>query len=106
MAMSIEINEKTRLNVTGEKFFAIIIGVGLSVWAIHTYISKQTERDDKQDVKIETVTIQIDNLEKKVDDNQKQILQRLDDISKKQDSDHDIVIRHEYSNLNKPYYSK
>lgn len=106
MAMSIELNEKTRLNITGEKFVAVVVAICVSVWAIHTYISKQTERDDNQDTKIQSVTIKVDNLEKKVDDNQRQILDRLDEISKKQDKDHDIVIRHEYSNLNKPYYSK
>lgn len=104
--MSIEINENTRLNITGEKFVAVVVAICVSVWAIHTYISKQTERDDSQDTKIQSVSIKVDNLEKKVDDNQKQILDRLDEISKKQDKDHDIVIRHEYSNLNKPYYSK
>jgi peptidoglycan hydrolase CwlO-like protein len=102
----IEIDEKTKLIFTGEKLLAFVVGIIVAVWAIHTYISKQTERDDNQDTKIQSVSIKVDNLEKKVDDNQKQIIDRLDEISKKQDKDHDIVIRHEYSNLNKTYYSK
>lgn len=101
-----EINEKTRFNFDGSKAFTIIAFVALSAWAIHTYISSQTERDDKQDNKIDIVDAKVESLKIEFKESQKQINQKLDKIIEKQESDHDIVIRHEYSNLNKPYYSK
>lgn len=96
-----EISEKTRFSFD---FKLVITGICLTAslfWFLHTYISKQTERDDSQDFKIETVTTKIDELEKKVDENQQVIISKLNQIESNQSKDHDIVIRHEYMNLNK-----
>ena len=101
-----EINEKTRLNFSGEKALAIVAVIIICVWGIHTYISKQTERDDSQDVRIEKVDNKVNALDAEFQKSQTEINSKLDKIIQKQDSDHDIVIRHEYSNLNKPYYTK
>ena len=106
MIINMEINEKTRVNFSGEKYLGIIAGVILAVWGVHTYISKQTQRDDSQDVKIERVDNKVDALDAEFQKSQTEINLKLDKIIQKQDTDHDIVVRHEYSNLNKPYYSK
>ena len=106
MTIIMEINENTRVNFSGEKALGIIAGVILVVWGIHTYISKQTERDDSQDVKIERVDNKVDALNAEFQKSQTEINSKLDKIIQKQDTDHDIVVRHEYSNLNKPYYTK
>lgn len=106
MVINMEINEKTRLNFSGEKAVGIVAFIILCAWGIHTYISKQTERDASQDVRIEKVDDKVDALDAEFQKSQAEINSKLDKIIEKQDADHDIVIRHEYSNLNKPYYSK
>ncbi len=100
-----EINEKTRLNFSGEKAFGIIGFILLSAWGIHTYVSKQMERDDSQDNNIENVKVEVKQLKAEFKESSLEINKKLDLIISHQNSDHDkvneMVIRHEYLNFNK-----
>ena len=61
-----EITEKTRFNFNGEKMIGAFVAVFLIAWALHLYISKQTERDDRQDNKIDLVTAKVVSLEQEL----------------------------------------
>ena len=95
-----EITEKTRFNFNGEKMVGAFVAVFLVAWALHLYITKQTERDDRQDNKIDLVTAKVVSLEQEFKASSIEINNKLDRIIEKQAIDHDIVIRHEYSKIN------
>ena len=95
-----EINEKTRINFSGEKALSIIVFVLLTAWGVHTYISKQTERDLNQDIHIDKVDSKVDALKL----TSAEINGKLDRIIQKQeaqaDFEHSIIVKHQYENLN------
>jgi hypothetical protein len=95
-----EINEKTRLNFSGEKALSIIAVVLLTAWGVHTYISKQTERDLNQDISIDKVDSKVEALKL----TSVEINNKLDRIIQKQeaqaDFEHSIIVKHQYENLN------
>jgi len=95
-----EINEKTRLNFSGEKALSIIAFVLLTAWVVHTYISKQTERDLNQDISIDKVDSKVEALKL----TSVEINNKLDRIIQKQeaqaDFEHSIIVKHQYENLN------
>lgn len=95
-----EINEKTRVNFSGEKAIAIIGFVLLTAWGVHTYISKQTERDLNQDISIDKVDSKVEALKL----TNVEINNKLDKIIQKQDAqsdfEHSIIVKHQYENLN------
>ncbi len=100
-----EVNEKLRFNFSGEKVFGTLGALLVFGWGIHTYIDKQTKRDDSQDAKIEKVDLKVNALTEKMQEQNNSINSKLDKIIEKQEIDHDkvdeMVIRHEYLNLNK-----
>lgn len=103
--MIMEITEKTRVNFSGEKALSIIAFLLLTAWGIHTYVSKQMERDDSQDNNIEIVKVEVKQLKAEFKESSLEINKKLDLIISHQNSDHDkvneMVIRHEYLNFNK-----
>jgi len=99
------VDDKTKAVFTLEKLFGFIGFIVLCAWGVGTYVSKQMERDDIQDNKIDKVDSKVEALKVEFKDSHKQINDKLDLIIQSQAKDHDkvneMVIRHEYLNLNK-----
>jgi hypothetical protein len=75
----IEISEKTFIKLSVEKFLSFLIVFFVVIGGVYIYTNRLSILEHKYD----------------------EINQKLDLIIKKQDSDHEFIIKHEYENLNK-----
>lgn len=96
--------ENTRLNFNGVEAIKWIVGLVVVVWAVHSYVSNTNLILQNHESRIKDVELQQAETKQVLKDLSTEIKQGFKELDTELKQDRTMILRHEYSNLNKPYY--
>lgn len=101
-----QVTENTRLNFNGVEAIKWIVGLIVIVWGVHSYVS--TTNDILQNHEVRITNVEKEQVENKIvlKEMRQETRQGFKDMMLELKEDRTMILRHEYSNLNKPYYNK
>ena len=96
-----QVTENTRVNFNGVDAIKWIIGLVVVVWGVHSYISNTNLILQNHESRIKDVEVQQAETKQVLKDLSNDIKQGFKDIDTELKQDRTMILRHEYSNLNK-----
>jgi hypothetical protein len=99
-----QVTENTRLNFNGVEAIKWIVGLVVVVWGVHSYVSTTSSILQNHESRIKSVELEQAETKQVLKDMRSETQQGFKDMMLELKEDRTMILRHEYSNLNKPYY--